>query len=230
LTLVELLVVMLIVCTLIALLLPAVRRAGDAARRSQCRNHLKQIGLALHNYHDAQRSFPAGYRRSEVGPPLHVWRTELLGYLEKNDLSQRIVWAAGWDAPENLKIAQLTLPFYNCPSRKQQDQRTSYQGVFDTASFFPYEQSIQLEAIIDGASNTIAVWETPGDHTIPWAAPHDNRRGPYLAVGEKSAWVHTGGGHILLADGSVKFVSEKLAADIREALLTIAANDKVGDF
>ena len=82
-TLIELLVVIAIIAVLIALLLPAVQQAREAARRSQCKNNMKQLGLALHNYHDAANKFPIGTRFSMSAPN---WRVGLLPYLDQAPL------------------------------------------------------------------------------------------------------------------------------------------------
>jgi len=127
-TLVELLVVIAIIGILIALLLPAVQAAREAARRSQCTNNLKQIGLALHNYHDVQRSFPLG-AYTGVGPVYgHLsgtnWRTEILPYLEQGALYSKLTFDgsafSGWSglpfSGGNVALSGLKLDVYLCPS------------------------------------------------------------------------------------------------------------------
>ena len=96
-TLVELLVVIAIIGILIALLLPAVQAAREAARRNQCSNNMKQIGLALHNYHDATKSFPTqviwGDEKTQVtpiGPYNHTWVTAILPYMEQQPLYDQV--------------------------------------------------------------------------------------------------------------------------------------------
>ena len=90
-TLIELLVVIAIIAILIALLLPAVQQAREAARRSQCKNNMKQIGLALHNYHDVYNTFPPGYvGQTDVsilaGYGLWSWSALILPYIDQAPL------------------------------------------------------------------------------------------------------------------------------------------------
>ena len=85
-TLIELLVVIAIIAVLIALLLPAVQQAREAARVTQCRNNLKQLGLALHNYESLHRHFPAGSLRSPQGWYGHSWLAAILPFMEQGNL------------------------------------------------------------------------------------------------------------------------------------------------
>ncbi len=85
-TLIELLVVIAIIAILIALLLPAVQQAREAARRTQCKNHLKQLGLALHNYHDVFNTFPMGNTNASCGGWGHSWWAAILPYIDQAPL------------------------------------------------------------------------------------------------------------------------------------------------
>ena len=131
-TLIELLVVIAIIAILIALLLPAVQQAREAARRTQCRNNLKQLGIALHNYHDAHRSLPAGYASyatsngsapatANLDPntwdaaPGWGWTAMLLPYMEQNNLAEQLapvnpIWHTPYSGLVETKLSMLLCP------------------------------------------------------------------------------------------------------------------------
>ena len=99
-TLIELLVVIAIIAILIALLLPAVQQAREAARRSQCKNNMKQIGLALHNYHDVFTTFPIGGLKNSRGPN---WRVGLLPYMDQAPAYNQVSFASSFWAHSGLQ-------------------------------------------------------------------------------------------------------------------------------
>ncbi|MBS0206359.1 MAG: DUF1559 domain-containing protein [Planctomycetes bacterium] len=119
-TLIELLVVIAIIAILIALLLPAVQQAREAARRVQCRNHLKQIGLALHNYESTHRLWPEESGAPQPGPlynmPRSSWMTSILPYFDQANLYQGYNWSRDWQDPVNQPIVMTRLALFNCPS------------------------------------------------------------------------------------------------------------------
>lgn len=128
-TLVELLVVIAIIGVLIALLLPAVQQAREAARRLQCVNNMKQIGLGLHNYHDTFLTFPRTpywFNGSGTGNSSTEfysgfgWRSMLLPFLEQTALHSQIDWSKPINdttgSPSNYEIARTPMEAYTCPS------------------------------------------------------------------------------------------------------------------
>jgi prepilin-type N-terminal cleavage/methylation domain-containing protein len=120
-TLIELLVVIAVIAVLVALLLPAVQQAREAARRTSCRNNLKQIGLALHNYLSRTDCYPPGYLSivnpdgSEAGFGW-AWGTFLLGDLDQGPLLQQVTFTRDIADPVNAVPRKLSLPAHQCPS------------------------------------------------------------------------------------------------------------------
>jgi prepilin-type N-terminal cleavage/methylation domain-containing protein/prepilin-type processing-associated H-X9-DG protein len=140
-TLVELLVVIAIIGLLVGLLLPAVQAARESARRTQCTNNLKQIGLALQNYHDNLGFYPSGYLDGNKVPtntpdldvgPGWGWAALVLPYLEQGNLYNQINFSQGIGAPANATVAGQALAAYQCASDPLQDSIAIYNSSMTT--------------------------------------------------------------------------------------------------
>lgn len=129
-TLIELLVVVAIIAVLIALLLPAVQQAREAARRTQCKNNLKQIGLALQNYHDAHQTLPPGYvsrwdaSGNDTGPGWG-WAAFLLPQIEQTNLYNQIQFTLLIEDPTNANVRIMPLAPHLCPTDPNQQTWTA---------------------------------------------------------------------------------------------------------
>ncbi len=328
-TLIELLVVIAIIAILVALLLPAVQQAREAARRSQCKNNMKQLGLAAHNFHDTFRHLPSSNRPPTTGSVRIAGFSRLLPYVDQAPMYNLFNQQLAWSHVNNLPVTGTRVPTYECPSdplalqkdgdpdpvsnpggysativagsgyvlNKGVDRSVAplvtgfvLGGLFtDPTSaanqyypgLFPQNTDARMADCLDGLSNTIGFLESSGRPALwrkgkqvgglpgnrvqggGWCRPASDSlfagqkadgtalygttpmnatngydvgaesypNGAYGVQGTSQAYsFHTGGIHVTMADGSVRFVSESINFSTFVGLLTRANSEIIGDF
>lgn len=216
-----------------ALLLPAVQQAREAARRTQCKNNLKQIGLALHNYHDTFKAFPPAVIADESGKPMHSWRVLILPYIDQAPLYAQYNFSEPWDGPNNSRLLASMPPVYACPSHPGGPGNTStaYAGVFGEQCVFQGTTPVGIMDITDGTSNTIMVGEAT-QANIPWMKPQDIDITAHPALGDRDGFssYHTGGVNVLMCDGAVQFLAQSINPQTLKALFTRNGGEPPGSF
>jgi hypothetical protein len=211
-----------------ALLLPAVQAAREAARRTQAANNLKQVMLALWNYENTHKTFPARAIVDKNGKPLLSWRVAILPYIEQRALYERFKLDQPWDSPHNRELLKMMPQVYQCPKRAP-GVTTTYLAITGKGGLFAGTEGARVSAVIDGTSNTIAVIEVNDAKAVEWTKPDDydfDPERPQAGVG--SAW--NNGFHAAFVDGSVQFISATIAPKTLKALFTIGGRDEVGKF
>jgi hypothetical protein len=233
----------------VALLLPAVQQAREAARRTQSKNNIKQLLLAVHNYHDVHNAFPTGTVPNAALKPEErlSWLTSILPYIDQAALYTTIDQKGSWNKGKNEALATTDLMTYLHPSvPKGEPGGTNYVGIAGLgvngptldakdkkAGMFAYDKPRSMRNIVDGTSNTLMISETK--RTSPWAqgGPGTIRpltQQPYINGPDGIGGVAVGGANIGLADGSVRFISENIDPKVMEALTTIAGGEPINDF
>ncbi|MFW6106611.1 MAG: DUF1559 domain-containing protein [bacterium] len=244
--LMKVLVVLAVLALIIALLLPSVQTAREAARRAQCTNNLKQIALALHNYHDTHDQFPPAVIGPEDVPieKQFSWLVAILPFLEQEGLYDALRLDLPWDHPHNAGLLQVSVPTLLCPadltSRTTQDgfAKTSYVAITGVDSIgesgedgrsrgvIGFENGLSFEEIVDGASETIMVGEvTDGG---PWFA---GGGGTARLIGtwlKNETWsYHPDGGNFAMADGSVRFLNTNIDAWTLRSMATARGGEPI---
>ncbi len=213
-TLIELLVVIAIIAILVALLLPAVQQAREAARRSSCKNNLKQLGLAMHNYHETHGVFPMGRFKSSLDSGTNgswAWRgfsahAMLLPFMEQAPLYDRLdfdymMWYNNANT-DNGTLKNTKIPTFQCPSDLKYPGGspgvnyvvsagpTTWWGrpLSEQHGMFNWNRVISFRDLIDGTSNVIAASEAlHGDNT---GGAYDPQRDLVRAQAFPSGWTH----------------------------------------
>ncbi len=218
---------MMLVCggILVALLLPAVQAAREAARRMQCSNNIKQIALALHNYESEYKQLPPAYTVDENGNRLHSWRTLLLPYMEQQALYRQIDFSKPWDDPANAFLQDTNIATFRCPSSGIAPGMTTYQVIDDPTSAFPGSTSQKFRNITDGLSNTLFVVEFDENMAVHWAEPKDQSMLSFLSASSGS---HLGGRNVAMGDGSVQFISNRTDQQFLQGMVTSQGGENTG--
>jgi uncharacterized Fe-S cluster protein YjdI len=215
---------------LVALLYPSTRSAPTPGRRTQCKNNLKMIALALHNYHDVYAAFPPAYTVDENGQRLHSWRTLILPWMEERLLYQKIDLSKPWNHPTNAEAFKTAPHAFRCPSFELPADSTTYLAVVGENACFHPTKPRAISEITDGTSNTLMVIEVPVIQAVPWMSPQDADEHTVLRISEHDELAHTGGVQAALADGSARFLSATMNPETRRAVISINGEEVVGEF
>jgi hypothetical protein len=210
---------------LVALTLPAVQAAREAARRNASTNQLKQIGVALHNHANARREFPARAVLDKEGKPLLSWRVAILPYLGEAALYKEFHLDEPWDSPHNRKLIERMPDAYANPNLDAPGT-TNYLAVAGPGTVFETTRPLRFQDIKDGLARTILIVEAEPGRAVPWTRPADlefDATRPLAGLEN----VRPGGFSALFADGSVRFLASGIDPKMLRALFTYAGREDV---
>lgn len=236
---------------LVALLLPAIQQAREAARRTQSQNNLRQLGLAMHNYADVYGHLPIGTVQDTTLKPEQrlSFLYSILPFIEQANLYDRLAATAklAWDSDENSQWTDMSVPVFQHPAISNfSPNPTNYVGMagigedapqlpvgHQRAGMFGYDRKTRFRDVTDGLSNTIMMTETT-DTGIPWAAGGQTLKSlteePYINGVDGIGGPSPGGCQVLIGDGSIRFISENIDPEVMRRLSAMADGKVIGEF
>lgn len=207
----------------IRVLLPALKQMVAGASRTNAANNLKQIAIAMHNYHSTYNRFPAAQWRGPDGNAKHPhsWRVALLPYLEQDALFRQYRFDEPWDSPANRAVMKKMPAVYRNNSPTGATGEAAYHSavfaLVGPGTIWEVNDGCRLADITDGTSNTIMVVETA--RPIPWNKPEDIEYAPDQPL-PKFSNIHRGIFQAALCDGSVRAIADSIDQSTLRALIT----------
>ena len=214
-----------VIGVLVALLLPAVQAAREAARRVQSSNNLRQIQLAMLNYESAMRKFPARAILDKNGKPLLSWRVTLLPQLAGKGLYQRFHLDEPWDSEHNKPLITQIPSIYQNPNRPF-DGKTNYLLPVGKGTMWEGDEGVRIRDIRDGTSKTVMIVEADEDRAVIWTKPDDlevdmdHPRHGFGGFRGDGIWVG-------FCDGSVRMLRKSVSDETLRALFTYRGGEVI---
>jgi hypothetical protein len=199
-----------------------------ASARARSANNLKQIALALHNYHDTYGVFPAAAICDKKGKPLLSWRVAILPFIEQNNLYNQFHLDEPWDSKHNKPLSETLVKVYELPYGEAKPGSTNYRVFVGNGAVFDTVQGCKISSITDGTSNTLMVFE--GADSTPWAKPDEIEFDPKKPMLKHLRFE---GGRVCqfaMCDGSVRAVPNTLKEAVLRLLIQKDDGMPIPDF
>lgn len=216
-----------VIGVLVALLLPAVQAAREAARRNQAMNTLKMIELALLNYEAAHKSYPPHAIYSDDGRPLLSWRVAILPYIEEQALYEQFHLDEPWDSEHNQRLIAQMPELFSSPSSGLPAGAGKSNYVVPIGEGFVFDGTASacgLRDITDGTSNTLNALEVADSHAVTWTQPVDwkyDEHQPTQGLTGLRPGIFLGG----FCDGHVTAIAAQVDPTVLKAMLTRAGGE-----
>jgi len=199
---------------------PLITAAGREVRRQHAVHNLKQIAVAMHNYHDTYSHFPAPANYGAQGKPLLSWRVHILPYIDDSGLYTQFHLDEPWDSPHNSKLIE-RMPAVYQSGKWRFDRRgmTTYLVPVGKQTAFSGDGGVSVRDITDGTSNTIMVVDAGDDRAVIWTRPQDwqfEPEHPFEGLIDSSR----DGFWTVFCDGSARFIEASMPPDTLRALFT----------
>ena len=191
---------------LLSLLTPPIEVAKGRALRMLSFNNLKEIGLAMHNYAMANKSFPPPYQVDKNGKPLLSWRVYVLAFTDQYSLFKQFHLDEPWDSPHNRTLIDKMPSIYRLPMSKTEQGRTNYLLPVGGGAAFEAGKPTYFKDIRDGTANTIMVVEVDDEHSVIWTKPEDLQFDPKDPT-KGLARFDNGSFNAVMCDGSAHHLS-----------------------